>query len=306
MAKIIITGVAGFIGSNLALRLLDEGYEVIGIDDLSYGIKEQIPPGVKFFKQDIRSKDILLLFKNAACVFHLAALSCIPECQNDPVSASDINVTGTVNVFEASARAGVKKVIYAETSALYEGIKKFPTPEDAVDPHSVYAISKMAGRLFAKSYKEFRNLDSVAVRYLNVYGPRQDYRRTVPPVMSSFIIKLLRSEHPVIYGDGEKRRDFIYVDDVNDAHLLLMKEDKSNNNVFNIGSGANYSINEIYKMIKELVGVNIDPIYTDNFEAEAQITLADCSRLKSLGWQPKVSLKEGIKRQISYIKQHVL
>ncbi len=306
MAKVFITGVAGFIGSNLAVRLLEEGHEVVGIDDLSHGLQEQVPEGVSFVKQDIRSKDIYPLFKDVNYVFHLAALSSIPDCQNDPVSACDVNTTGTVNVFEASAKAGVKKIIFAETSAVYEGIKQFPTPEDAVEPHSVYAVGKMAARLFAKPYKEFRNLDSVGVRYFNVYGPRQDYRRSIPPLMSAFILALLRGETPVIYGDGEKRRDFVYVDDVNDAHLLLMKDDRANNQIYNIGSGTNNSINEIYKMIKGLLGADVEPVHKNNLEAEAQITLADCSRLKSLGWHPKTNLEEGIKIQIDYIKKHVI
>jgi nucleoside-diphosphate-sugar epimerase len=306
MEKIVITGVAGFIGSNLAARLLDEGYEIIGIDDLSCGIKEQVPEGVNFFEQDIRSKDIYPLFKGAKYVFHLAAKSSVYDCQKDAVSACDINTTGTVNVFEASARAGVKKIIFAETSAVYEGIQKWPTPEDMTDPHSVYAVSKMAARFFAKPYKEFHNLDSVGVRYFNVYGPRQDYRRSIPPLMSAFILALLRGEKPVIYGDGEKRRDFVYVDDVNDAHLLLMKDDRTNNGIYNIGSGANNSVNEIYKMIKDLLKSDVDPVYKDNLEGEAQINLADCGKLKSLGWQPKVSLEEGLKIQIDYLKKHVL
>ena len=306
MKKIIITGVAGFIGSNLAVRLLEEGYEVVCIDDLSYGVREQVPDGVNFFEQDIRSKDIYPLFKDAKYVFHLAAKSPVNDCQQDPVSACDINTTGTVNVFEASARAGIKKIIYAETSALYEGISKFPTPEGEVDPHSFYARSKMAGRIMARGYKEFHNLDSVAVRYFNVYGPRQDYRRTIPPLMSAIIIKLLRGEQPIIFGDGEKRRDFVYVNDVNDAHLLLMKEDKANNEVYNIGYGKNYSVNEIYKMIRDLTGIAIDPIYKENLPGEAQINLADCAKLKSLGWEPKTTLEEGLKIQLDYIKEHAL
>lgn len=306
MSKILITGIAGFIGSNLAVRLLAEGHEVVGIDDLSHGLREQVPEGVNFVEQDIRSKDIYPLFKDVNYVFHLAALSSIPDCQSDPVSACDVNTTGTVNVFEASARAGVTKIIFAETSAVYEGIQNWPTPEENVDPHSVYAVGKMAARLYAKPYKEFRNLDSVGVRYFNVYGPRQDYRRSIPPLMSAFILALLRGEKPVIYGDGEKKRDFVYVDDVNDAHLLLMKDDRANNNIYNIGSGTNNSINEIYKMTKGLIGVDVEPVHKDNLEAEAQITLADCSKLKSLGWEPKMSLEEGIKIQIEYIKKHVL
>ncbi|HSR89224.1 MAG TPA: NAD-dependent epimerase/dehydratase family protein [Candidatus Udaeobacter sp.] len=306
MAKILVTGVAGFIGSNLAVRLLAEGHEVIGIDDLSYGVKEQIPEGVLFHKIDIRSKEIHPLFKDVEYVFHLAAKNCISDCQKDPLETSDINVTGTVNVFAASAKAGVKKVIYAESSAVYEGTDKFPTPETVVDPHSFYAMSKVAGHYFAKAYKEFYNLDSIGVRYFNVYGPRQDYRRTIPPLMSAFIINLLRGEQPVIYGTGEKRRDFVYIDDINDAHVLLMKEDSANNQVYNIGSGENYSVNEIYKIIKDLTGSSIDPIYKDNLAGEAEITLADCRKLQNLGWQLKTSLPEGIKQQIDYIKKHVL
>lgn len=306
MSKVLITGVAGFIGSNLAARLLEEGHEVVGIDNLSYGVKEQIPEGVKFFQQDIRSKDIYPLFKEAEYVFHLAAKNCISDCQKDPIETSDINVTGMVNVLEAGVRAGVKKVIYAESSAVYEGTNRFPTPEDAVDPRSFYAVSKVAGHYFAKAYKEFYNLNSIGLRYFNVYGPRQDYRRTIPPLMSAFIIKLLKGERPVIYGNGEKRRDFIYIDDINDAHLLLMKEDKADNEVYNVGFGKNYSVNEIYKAVKELLGVDIEPSYQDNLEGEAQITLADCAKLKSLGWQPKINLEEGVKRQINYIKKHVL
>lgn len=306
MAKVLITGVAGFIGSNLAVRLLKEGHEVVGIDDLSYGVKEQIPTAVNFSKQDIRSKDIFPLFKDVTYVFHLAAKNCISDCQKDPVSTSDINVTGTVNVLEASARAGVKKVIYAESSSVYEGVSQFPTTENMVEPHSFYAMSKMAGHYFAKAYKEYYNLDSIGLRYFNVYGPKQDYRRTIPPLMSAFIIKLLKGEQPVIYGDGEKRRDFIYIDDINDAHVLLMNEEKANNEVYNIGSGINYSVNEIYKVIKSLLGVDINPAYLDNLSGEAQITLADCAKLQSLGWQPKTSLEEGVMQQIDYIKNNVL
>ncbi|MFA5062270.1 MAG: NAD-dependent epimerase/dehydratase family protein [Patescibacteria group bacterium] len=306
MAKVLITGIAGFIGSNLAVRLLEEGYEVIGIDNLSAGVVTQVPEGVDFHKLDIRSKDIYPLFKDVEYVFHLAAKSSVSECQQDPVDASDNNSTGTVNVFEASARAGIKKIIYAETSALYEGSEIYPTPESDVHPHSFYALSKMTTNIYAQGFQKFRNLKTVAVRYFNVYGPRQDYRRTIPPVMSALIIKLLRGENPIIYGDGEKRRDFVYVDDVNDVHLLLMKDDRANNEVFNIGCGVNYSINEIYKMIRDITGVNLDPIYKDNLEGEAQVNLGDCSKLKSLGWNPKTTIEEGLKIQIDYIKKNVI
>ncbi|PIU55003.1 MAG: hypothetical protein COS89_08530, partial [Deltaproteobacteria bacterium CG07_land_8_20_14_0_80_38_7] len=136
----LITGVAGFIGSNLADRLINEGYRVIGIDNLAYGVIEQVPKEVEFYKLDIRSKDIYPIFNNVDFVFHLAAKNCISDCQNDPLETADINVTGTVNVFEAARLANVKKVIYAESSAVYEGSKTLPTPESEVNAKSFYAI----------------------------------------------------------------------------------------------------------------------------------------------------------------------
>ena len=179
--NVLVTGVAGFIGSNLADRLIKEGYPVIGVDNLAYGVKAQIPKGVKFHKADIRSPKIYPLFKGVDYVFHLAAKNCIADCQNDPVETSDINVTGTVNVFEAAKRSGVKKIVYAESSAIYEGSKKFPTPEEEASPQSFYAQSKWAEKLFADAYGTFYGVKSTALRYFCVYGPRQDYRRSSRP-----------------------------------------------------------------------------------------------------------------------------
>src|SRR3972149_1830393 len=269
MITVLITGVAGFIGSNLAERLLQEGgYKVIGIDNLSYGIKEQIPDGVDFHQLDIRDSSIIPLFQHSDFVFHFAAKNCISDCQLDPVETADINVTGTVNVFEAARRGKVKKVIYAESSALYEGSEILPTPENDIHPQSFYAISKLSSMYFAQAYSRFydtrslnlpgsnshisqvsdspslpftksrsQGLKFTALRYFCVYGPRQDYRRTIPPVFSSFIIKLLKGEQPIIYGNGEKRRDFIHVDDINDFHIKCMTDDRTTGNVFNLGTG---------------------------------------------------------------------
>jgi len=300
--KILITGVAGFIGSNLADKLLQKGYKVVGLDNLSYGVKEQIPKGVKFYKIDIRSPKIYPLFRGVDFVFHLAAKNCLSDCQKEPVETSDINVTGTVNVFEAAYRAKVKKVIYAESSALYEGISRFPTPEKNVKPESFYSLSKAAETLFSQGYQRFYNLTTVALRYFNVYGPRQDYRRTIPPVMSAFIIKLLKGERPIIYGNGAKRRDFIHVDDINDFHLLCLKTNKVNNKVFNLGNGKNYSVLEIYEIIAKLLKTNIKPVFKPGLPGEAQISLADITQAKKLGWSPKISLEKGLEGMIGYIR----
>jgi nucleoside-diphosphate-sugar epimerase len=306
MKTIIITGVAGFIGSNLADRLLNEDkYKIIGIDNLAYGVKEQIPVGVEFHKMDIRDVNIYPLFKDVDYVFHFAAKNCISDCQLDPVETADINVRGTVNVFEAAKRGVVKKILYAESSALYEGSSVLPTPESEVKPQSFYSVSKFSTMYFAEAYARFYNLQSTALRYFCVYGPRQDYRRTIPPLFSSIIIKLLKGEQPVIYGTGEKRRDFIHVDDINDFHIQCMQDDRTNDKVFNLGSGINYSVNEIYDIIANLLKSEVKPLHKQDLPGEAFANLADISLAKSLGWNPKLPLKEGLKTSIDFIKNEL-
>jgi UDP-glucose 4-epimerase len=256
---------------------------------------------------DIRSKDIFLLFNGADTVFHLAAKNCIADCQVDPVETAEINVFGTVNVFEASRRAGVRKVIYAESSALYEGSRNYPTPEWDVRPQSFYAVSKIASMHFAEAYQRFYGhvLSFTALRYFCVYGPVQDYRRTIPPVMSAFIIKLLKGERPIIYGTGAKRRDFVFVDDVNDFHLMCIHDDRTTGQTFNIGSGVNYSVHEILDQISSVLGVSPNPFYKDDLPGEAQVTLADITLAKSLGWEPKTPLHVGLQRSIDYIRKEM-
>jgi nucleoside-diphosphate-sugar epimerase len=304
--KTLVTGVAGFIGSNLALRLLKEGHEVIGLDNLAYGPKEQVPDGVTFHKLDVRSRDIHPVFAGCDAVFHLAAKNCISDCQLDPVETADINVTGTVNVFEAAKRAGVRKIIYAESSSVYEGVDIIPTPETAEKPQSFYAMSKMATMFFADAYRRFYGVESTALRYFCVYGARQDYRRSIPPVFSAFIIKLLRGEQPTIYGTGEKKRDFIHVDDINDFHLLCMTDSRTNGEVYNLGSGENYSVRQIFDEIASLLGSDLQPIHQPDLPGEAQVTLADVTKAKALGWKPRVSLREGLLSSIEFIKSEIV
>ena len=303
--RILVTGVAGFIGSNLAVRLLQEGHAVIGIDNLAYGLKENIPEGVEFYQEDVRQRSIYPLFESVDFVFHLAAKNCIADCQNDPVETADINVRGTVNVLEAAQRSAVNKVIYAESSALYEGAVSYPTPESDEAPESFYAVSKMATKFFSDAYHRYYGLKFTALRYFCVYGPVQDYRRTIPPVMSAFIIKLLKKESPIIYGTGEKRRDFVYVDDINDFHMMCIQDERTDNRIFNLGSGVNYSVNEIYELVSELLGVRTDPLRKPDLPGEAQINLADIGEARGLGWQPKTGLRSGLINSINYIKSEM-
>jgi len=188
---------------------------------------------------------------------------------------------------------------------MYEGSQVFPTPESEVRPESFYAISKLASMYFAKAYETFYDLRFTALRYFNVYGTRQDYRRTIPPVMSAFIIKLLKGEPPTIYGTGKKRRDFVYVDDVNDFHLSCMSDSRTDRKVFNIGSGKNYSVNEIYKLVSELLDIHITPIYESDLLGEAEVTLADVTEAKKLGWKPKTDIITGLKEMIGYIRKEM-
>lgn len=302
---VLITGVAGFVGSNLADRLVREGHVVVGIDDLSAGILEQVPREVDFHQADIRSPMLGSFLKGVDTVFHLAAKNCVSECQLYPYETADVNILGTLNVFEAARQAGVKRVIYAESSAIYEGTKTLPTPESDFTPQTFYAISKAADHLFAKAYQAFLGMRMVGLRYLNVYGPRQDYRRAVPPVMSAFIIRLLTGQQPLIFGDGSKRRDFIHVDDVNNFHLLCLHSDRVLNKVFNLGSGHNHSILEIYNLVCGILGVDVRPQFLPDVPGEAPANLGDIAQASGAGWEPGIALRDGLAGMVEYIRMEI-
>jgi len=304
--KVLVTGAAGFIGSNLAIRLLQEGHSVVGLDNLSAGTRENVDSRVEFHRRDIRERELADLFRGVDTVFHLAAKNCLSDCLQNPIETSDINVTGTANILEHARRANVRKFIYADTSAEYEGISDFPSTVEKIAPRGPYAVSKRGGALFCESFRQMFGMNITAVRYFNVYGPAQDWRRVVPPVMSAFIIKLLQGTPPVIYGTGEKRRDFIYVDDVNDFHLLAMNDDRTNGKTYNVGSGVNYSILEIYTMIEQKLGTGIRPVFKEDLPGEAQITLADISQEKALGWSPQTDIRSGLEKSVRYIRERVL
>ena len=304
--RILVTGAAGFVGSNLAKHFLDAGYSVVSIDNLSAGTVENVDARADFQGKDIRNADIYPFFDDTDAVFHLAAKSCLTDCLAQPLEAASVNVLGTLNVLEAAKRAKVPKFVYADTSAEYEGIDEFPTPEARVRPIGVYAASKHGGAAFCDSYRELYGMNLTIVRYFNVYGPAQDWRRVVPPVMSAFIIRMLSGERPVIYGNGKKRRDFIYVDDVNALHRLILEDQRSAGKVFNVGSGTNFSVNEIYELIEGLLKTGLKPIYKPDLPGEALVTLADITNARQLGWEPRVDIEEGLRRSISYIKERVL
>ena len=304
--RVVVTGVAGFVGNNLAKHLLERGYSVVGIDNLSAGTLENVDEQVEFHQADIRDAGIYPLFERANAVFHLAAMSCLSDCLAKPLQAAGVNVVGTLNVLEAARQANVAKFIYADTSAEYEGINSFPTKEDQTRPIGVYAASKHGGASFCESYRQLYGMNMTVFRYFNVYGPAQDWRRIVPPVMSAFIIRMLQGEPPIIYGTGEKRRDFIYVDDLNDLHLCVLEDPRSNGKVINAGTGTNFSVNQVYELIEGLLQTGLRPIYKPDLPGEAQMTLADTTEAEKLGWKPRIGIHEGLQRSVSYVKQRIL
>jgi len=276
------------------------------LDNLTAGLLDNVPKGVEFHNGDIRDSETAALYRGVDTVFHLAAKNCLADCVKDPTAAADINVRGTTMVLEAVRNAGVRKLVYSDSSAEYEGITRFPTPEDDVAPESIYAVTKRGGALLCEAFARLYSTKLTMLRYFNVYGPYQDWRRSIPPVMSAFMLHLLRGESPVIYGNGEKRRDFIYVDDVNAVHRLVLEDERTDGHVYNVGTGTNHSVNEMFNIIAELLGSDLRPRYLPDLPGEAQTTLADSSRLKALGWMPQVDLNLGLKRSLEYIQQQVL
>lgn len=303
--RVLVTGVAGFVGSNLGKQLLERGHSVVGIDDLSAGTLENVDPRVEFHRMDIRDEKVYELVKGVDAIFHLAAKASLTDCLAHPLEAASVNTLGTLNMLEVARQAEVAKFVYADTSAEYEGIPEFPTKEDRVLPIGVYAVSKHGGWAFCESYQRLYGMDITVLRYFNVYGPAQDWRRVIPPVMCAFILRMLRGERPVIYGTGEKRRDFIYVDDVNDLHMQILENGASKGKIVNAGTGTNLSVNEVFQLVEEQLKTGMTPIYKPDLPGEAQTTLADISVAKSLGWAPKVDVKEGLRRSIRYLREQV-
>lgn len=303
--RILVTGVAGFVGSNLGKHLLEHRYSVVGIDDLSAGTQENVDARIDFHKMDIRDPKVYDLVKDVDAIFHLAAKASLTDCLAHPLEAASVNTLGTLNMLEAARQARVSKFVYADTSAEYEGITEFPQKEDKVLPIGVYAASKHGGWVFCESYLRLYDMNITVMRYFNVYGPAQDWRRIIPPVMSSFILRMLRGERPIIYGTGEKRRDFIFVDDVNDLHIKVLENPASKGMVVNAGTGTNLSINEVFTLVEDQLRTGLKPIFKPDLPGEAQITLADISQAGRLGWAPKVGVREGLRRTIRYLKEKI-
>jgi UDP-glucose 4-epimerase len=294
MAKCLVTGGAGFIGSHLVDALIARGEEVLVIDNLSTGKKEYLNPEAKFFEVDLRDfNKIRPLFEDVDFVFHQAALPRVPFSIANPRETNEINIGGTINALLAAKEAKVKKFIYASSSSVYGNQKKLPLGEDLPClPLSPYGLQKYVGELYCRVFSEIYGLATVCLRYFNVYGPRQPESGAYTPVIGIFLTQKRQGKPLTITEDGEQTRDFTHVFDVVEANLLAQKSDKvGRGEVINIGAGKNYTINKIARLIGGKV------TYIPPRPGDVRHTLADISRAKQLlGWQPKIKLEEGIKK----------
>jgi len=300
--KILVTGGAGFIGSHIADYFADNN-DVIVLDNLSTGKKENIPDSVHFVEGDIL--DLKLLNKithDVDYIFHEAAQVSVPQSMQDPTKTVEINVIGTLNVLKAGIKNNVEKIILASSAAVYGDNQAVTQTEDmSLNPKSPYAVSKLGCEYLSKIFYEEFELRTTSLRYFNVYGPRQDPNSQYAAVIPIFIQNALRNEDLVIYGDGTQTRDFIFVSDVVYANKLMMTN--GDGKIFNTASGSAITIRELAEMIIELTNSSSDIVYRKERTGDIKRSLADISLIRSIGFKPKVGLKDGLNIMIKWFKE---
>jgi UDP-glucose 4-epimerase len=300
----LVTGVAGFIGSSLAARLLARGDDVRGFDNLATGSREQIPDGVDFVEGDLRDPDaVRRVCRDVEIVFHQGALRSVERSVDDPVASHESNATGTINVLDASARAGVRRVIYASSSSVYgDPTEPLRREDQRPDPVSPYGVSKLAGEMYCAAWNRVFGLSTVSLRYFNVFGPRQHPESKYATVFPAFIDALLRGVAPEIHWDGEQSRDFTYVDDVVAANLRAAEAgERVGGDVVNIGAGRAHTVNEVLRTISEALGIWIEPAHSERRAGDVRHTLAEISKARDLlGWSPLADWGEAVRATVSW------
>ena len=288
--KYLVTGGAGFIGSNLVDRLIEDGHEVLVIDDRSTGKLENINKKAEWYNHDISHMTDFSMFEGVDVVFHLAAKARVQPSIEDPVNFNRVNVTGLLNVLNACVKYKVKRFIYSSSSSVYGDVEQFPTGENTdLNPLSPYALQKLIGEQYCKLFSELYHLETVCLRYFNVYGERQLTEGAYCCVMGIFANQRLNDEPMTIRGNGEQRRDFTYVGDVVDANIKCMDYPlELNGDVFNIGNGDNRSVNQLADMIGG-DRVNVASV------VEPKETLANNGKASFvLGWKPTIKIEDWI------------
>ena len=313
---LVVTGGAGFIGSHLVERLLGEHADarVRILDDFSTGSLKNLPfaaaagERLEIVRGDIRDlATVERVVAGAAVVFHQAAMRSVPRSVADPLGANDHNVNGTLNVLEAARRADVKRVVYASSSSVYGDRPELPKREDQpVAPISPYAVSKAAGEQYAVVWHRLYGVETVGLRYFNVFGPRQDPASEYAAVIPRFILWALRGVPLEIHGDGQQSRDFTYIDNVVEANCLAADAPGAAGMAFNVGCGERVSLLQIVRRLEELLGRPVERRHTPTRAGDVPHTLADIARAKRLlGYSPLVAFDEGLRRTLDYFRRTV-
>jgi nucleoside-diphosphate-sugar epimerase len=311
MHKVLVTGGAGFIGSHLVTRLIEAGHRVRVLDDFSSGRMANLAHVAELYELvegDIRDSDTC----QAACdgvdfVFHQAAIGSVPKSIDDPRPSHDVNINGTFHLLRAAASHKVKRFIYAASSSAYGDTDVSPKHEDLTpNPLSPYAVQKLTGEYYCRVFSLCFGLETISLRYFNVFGDRQDPHSRYAAAIPAFASAILRAQPPTVYGDGEQSRDFTHIDNVVDANMLAMKAERTNGESVNIACGGQVTINEVIRLLNEVIGVEVKAKYVDPRPGDVRHSCADISlAAKLLGYEPRVGFKDGLERAIEYYKSFV-
>ncbi|MDQ7799465.1 MAG: SDR family oxidoreductase [Candidatus Edwardsbacteria bacterium] len=300
--KYLVTGGAGFIGSNLTAELLNSGAQVRVLDNFSTGKRENLLPfkghqNMELIEGDLRSFHIVRqAVKGIDYVLHQGALPSVPRSIADPITTNDVNILGTLNVLEAAKEFGVKRVVYASSSSIYGDSPTLPKTEDMpVRPLSPYALSKYTGERYCQIYHRVYGLETVCLRYFNVFGPNQDPTSQYSAVIPKFIKSIREDRQPIIYGDGTQSRDFTYVANVVFANILACRASNVSGEVFNIACSESHNLNDLVGEVNKILGKNIKPIYQTERSGDVKYSLADVKKArKILNYTPKVNFMQGL------------
>lgn len=310
--KVLVTGGGGFIGSHLAERLVAEGHDTRVLDNFSTGRRENLDGfagEVEVVEGDITSYErVHNAVRGCEAVFHQAALPSVPRSIQDPLTSNAVNTVGTLNVLLAARDARVRRVVFASSSSVYGANRTLPKVEDMQTlPISPYATAKLAGEGFCRSFYEVYGLETVALRYFNVFGSRQDPNSAYSAVIPNFITALLTGTPPVVHGDGTQSRDFTFIDNVIDANLLAVEAEGIQGDVLNCACGERFSLNDLLDELRDIIGSDVSAKYAAHRPGDVPHSMADISRAREkLGFEPRVSFAEGLERTVASYRQRAL
>jgi nucleoside-diphosphate-sugar epimerase len=310
MAVYVVTGGAGFIGSHIVEELLRRDETVKIIDNFSTGKRENIEPFQKaeVIETDIsKSPDLVQVLTGVDYVIHQAAIPSVPKSIIDPLKSHQANVNGSLQLLIAARDAKVKRVVYASSSSLYGDSPTLPKHEGMIpNPLSPYGAQKLFAEMYCQVFTKAYGLETVSLRYFNVFGPRQDATSQYSGVLALFIPAVLEGRRPTIYGDGEQSRDFTYVKNVVEANLLACKASGVAGQVFNVACGDRITVNSMLQQINQITGKDIAPIYGDSRSGDIKHSQADITRARNLlGYQPKISFEEGLRHTIEWYRENL-